>query len=123
MDALALGLETLLRLAGPARRGLVAGNHDSAELFEALAPLLRPRGVHLIGDISAPTRARCSGPDELGVPAMVAGFPFLREGKVVDFMRDAGDWYTAYAEKVAAITRAYNEALMASPRAQTPCRY
>ena len=45
---------------------------------------------------------------------MVAGFPFLREGRVVDFMREAGEWYRAYADKVAAITRAYNEALIAA---------
>ena len=44
MDAFALGLETLLRLADRRPVVVVAGNHDSADLFEALAPLLRPRG-------------------------------------------------------------------------------
>jgi DNA repair protein SbcD/Mre11 len=119
MDALALGLETLLRLAEDRPVVAVAGNHDSAELFEALAPLLRPRGVHLIGDIRRPDEGALLGPGLLGVPAMVAGFPFLREGRVVDFMRDAGEWYTAYADKVAAITRAYNEALTAAASADT----
>ena len=33
------------------------------------------------------------GPDVLGVPARRWLFPFLREGHVVDFMRDAGEWY------------------------------
>ena len=45
-DALHLGLQTLLRLAQGRPVVAVAGNHDSAGLFEALAPLLRPaRGV------------------------------------------------------------------------------
>ena len=115
IDALALGLETLLRLAERRPVVAVAGNHDSADLFEALAPLLRPRGVHLIGDDqAAPTEGALLGPDVLGVPAVVAGFPFLREGRVVDFMREAGEWYRAYADKVAAITAAYNEALVAA---------
>ena len=114
MDAFALGLETLLRLADRRPVVIVAGNHDSADLFEALAPLLRPRGVHLIGDIKRPDEGALLGPDRLGVPAVVAGFPFLREGRVVDFMREAGEWYRAYADRVAAVTRAYNEALVAA---------
>ena len=114
MDAFALGLETLLRLADRRPVVIVAGNHDSADLFEALAPLLRPRGVHLIGDIKRPDEGALLGPDRLGLPAVVAGFPFLREGRVVDFMREAGEWYRAYADRVAAVTRAYNEALVAA---------
>lgn len=118
MDAFALGLESLLRLADGRPVVVVAGNHDSPELFEALAPLLRPRGVHMIGDIKRPGEGAVLGPDRLGVPAVVAGFPFLREGRVVDFMREAGEWYRVYADKVAAITRAYNEALVAAAGAQ-----
>ena len=114
MDALTLGLETLLQLAERRPVVAVAGNHDSAELFEALAPLVRPRGVQLIGDIRRPDDGGLLGPDELGVPVVLACFPFLREGRVVDFMLEAGEWYRAYADKVAAITRAYNEALIAT---------
>jgi exonuclease SbcD len=111
-DALQLGLQTLVRL-GDARPVIaVAGNHDSAGLFEALAPLLRPRDVFLIGDVKRPDEGAVLGPHELGVPAVVAGFPFLREGRVVDFMLEAGTWYRAYADKVAAITRAYNDVLV-----------
>jgi exonuclease SbcD len=112
MDAFALGLETLLRLGERRPVVAVAGNHDSPELFEALAPLLRPRGVFLIGDVKRPDGGALLGPSELGVPAVVAGFPFLREGRVVDFMRDAGEWYRAYAERVAAIAGRYNDALV-----------
>jgi DNA repair protein SbcD/Mre11 len=112
MDAFTLGLETLQRLAQRRPVVVVAGNHDSGELFEALAPLLRARRVFLVGQIKRPDDGALLGPDELGVPAVVACFPFLREGRVVDFMRDAGEWYRAYAERVAAIAGRYNEALV-----------
>ena len=46
-----------------------------------------------------PDQGALLGPDVLGVPAVVAGFPFLREGRVVDFMAEAGEWYRAYAER------------------------
>jgi exonuclease SbcD len=91
---------------------VVAGNHDAPELFDALAPLLRDRGVHVIGRIKAPNAGALLGPDVLGVPTVVAGFPFLREGRVIDFMADTGKWYGAYAQKIAAITDAYNTALV-----------
>lgn len=116
VDALALGIETLVRLA--ARRPViaVAGNHDSPDLFEALAPLLRDqgRGVHLVGTIKRPDAGGLLGPEALGVDAVVACFPFLREGRVVDFMHDAGGWYGEYASRVAKVTAAYNEALVAA---------
>ena len=113
MDALTLGLESLLRLAEGRPVVAVAGNHDSPELFEALAPLLRPRNVFLTGKVKRPDEGGLHGPEELGVPAVVASFPFLREGHVVDFMKDAGEWYGAYAGRVAGITGHYNEALVA----------
>jgi len=113
VEALSLGLGALLRLAEDRPVVVVAGNHDSPELFDALAPLLRPRGVHAVGAIRPPDDGGLLGPDVLGVPAVVACFPFLREGRVVDFMRDAGKWYGQYAERVAQITTAYNSALVA----------
>lgn len=113
MDAFTLGLETLQRLGRRRPVVAVAGNHDSPELFEALAPLLRPLHVFLIGDIKRPDAGALLGPDELGVAAVVAGLPFLREGRVVDFMRDTGEWYRAYAERIAAIAGRYNDALVA----------
>jgi exonuclease SbcD len=112
VEALSLGLGALLRLAVGRPLVVVAGNHDAPELFEALSPLLRQRGVHAIGRIRSPDAGGLLGPDELGVPAVVAGFPFLREGRVVDFMAEAGRWYGQYAEKVAAIAAAYNAALV-----------
>jgi exonuclease SbcD len=118
VEALSLGLGALLRLAADRPVVVVAGNHDSPELFDALAPLLRQRGVHAIGTIRSPDAGGVLGPDELGVGAVVAGFPFLREGRVVDFMAETGRWYGQYAEKVAAITAAYNEALVARAGAE-----
>jgi DNA repair protein SbcD/Mre11 len=114
IDALELGLRTLVRLGEGRPVVAVAGNHDSPELFEALAPLLRPRGVHLVGRIRRPDDGGILGPDVLGVPARIACVPFLREGQVVDFMRDAGQWYAGYAERIARICGALNEALMAT---------
>jgi exonuclease SbcD len=112
VEALSLGLGSLLRLAEGRPVVVVAGNHDAPELFEALSPLLRQRGVHAIGRIRAPDAGGMLGPEDLGVPAVVAGFPFLREGRVVDFMAETGSWYGQYAEKVAAIAAAYNAALI-----------
>jgi DNA repair protein SbcD/Mre11 len=112
VEALSLGLGALLRLANGRPVVAVAGNHDAPELFEALSPLLRQRGVHVIGRIRPPEDGGILGPDELGVPAVVAGFPFLREGRVVDFMAETGSWYGRYAERVAALSAAYNDALV-----------
>jgi exonuclease SbcD len=112
VDALSLGLGALQRLARGRPVVVVAGNHDAPELFEALAPLLRDRRVHLVGAIRPPDAGGLLGPEDLGVPAVVAGFPFLREGRVVDFMAETGRWYGQYAEKVAALTTAYNAALV-----------
>ena len=76
VEALSLGLGSLLRLAEGRPVVVVAGNHDAPELFEALSPLLRQRGVHAIGRIRAPDAGGMLGPEDLGVPALVAGFPF-----------------------------------------------
>jgi exonuclease SbcD len=112
VESLSLGLSALLRLGAGRPVVVVAGNHDAPDLFDALAPLMRDHGVHLIGRIKAPDAGGLLGPDELGLPAVVAGFPFLREGRVIDFMADTGKWYGAYAQKIAALTDAYNTALV-----------
>ena len=115
IDALALGIETMVRLAERRPVVVVAGNHDSPDLFEALGPLLRDqgRGMHLVGTVKRPDQGGLLGPAELGVDAVVACFPFLREGRVVDFMRDAGQWYGEYAVRMSKITAAYNDELVA----------
>ena len=112
VESLSLGLSALLRLGQGRPVIVVAGNHDAPDLFDALAPLMRDRGVHLIGRIRSPRAGGVLGPAELGVPAVVAGFPFLREGRVVDFMTETGSWYGTYADKIATLTDAYNTALV-----------
>jgi DNA repair protein SbcD/Mre11 len=119
VDALSLGLRGLLQLAEGRPVVAVAGNHDSPELFDAIAPLIRGqgRGIHLVGGIRRPEEGGILGPDELGVPALVGCLPFLREGRVVDFMRDAGEWYGQYADRVAGLCAAFDAALVARARA------
>ncbi|NND83521.1 MAG: exonuclease subunit SbcD, partial [Acidimicrobiia bacterium] len=55
-EAIGLALDGLVRLADGGNRQVVvvAGNHDSPKLFNALAPVLRPLGVHLVGDLLPP---------------------------------------------------------------------
>jgi len=114
IEALEVGLRTLVRLGERRPVVAVAGNHDSPELFEALAPLLRPRGVHLVGRVARPDEGGILGPETLGVPARVACLPFLREGQIVDFMRDTGQWYASYADRIARLCAALNESLIAT---------
>ena len=115
MEALQVGLAGLVRLTGGGARPVVvvAGNHDSSDLFEALAPFLTGWGIHLVGAIKPP--------DDGGVlrlatgagDALVACLPFLREGRVVDFMADTDRWYGQYAERVRRLTEAYSDYLVA----------
>ena len=111
-DALGVGIEALIRLADGGRRPVVAiaGNHDSPELFEVLAPLVRPMGVHLIGQIKRPGDAVLHIDTAAG-RAAVACVPFLREGRVVDFMLDTGEWYGEYQSRLSGIFRAMGNAL------------
>ena len=69
--------------------------------------------MFLTGTVKRPDEGGLLGPETLGVAAVVASFPFLREGRVVDFMKEAGEWYGEYAGRVAGITSVYNEALVA----------
>jgi len=112
VEALRLVMDTLRRLASDARPVVaIAGNHDSAELFELLASLVAPWNIHLVGEIKRPAEGGvldlCAGTER----ALVACFPFLREGKVVDFMQQTDGWYTQYAERVALLCKAYNDHL------------
>jgi exonuclease SbcD len=109
LDALQLGLASLVALAAGGSRPVVvvAGNHDSADLFETLRPLMEPFGVHLRGEVQRPDEG---GVVELALPsgrALVACLPFLREGRVVDFMADTGRWYGQYAERIRLLTDVY----------------
>ncbi len=107
--ALEVGFSGLARLAAGGQRPVVvvAGNHDSPEFFEALAPFLRTANIHLVGTIKAPTEGGVLELETGAGRALVACFPFLREGRVVDFMGDTDRWYGQYAERVRRLTAAY----------------
>ncbi len=115
MEALQVGLAGLVRLTGGGARPVVvvAGNHDSAELFEALAPFLAGWGIHLVGSIKAPEAGGALRLETGAGEAIVACLPFLREGRVVDFMADTDRWYGQYAERVRRLTEAYAEHVIA----------
>jgi len=114
IDALRLAFAGLSKLtAGGTRQVVVvAGNHDSPDLFETLAPYLAPAGIHLVGEIKPPTEGGLVEVDTVGGRAVVACFPFLRQGRAVDFMAETGRWYGAYADRVRSITEAYSEAAL-----------
>jgi exonuclease SbcD len=107
---LGLVLETLVRLAATGARVVaVPGNHDSAELFEVLAPYLDEEGVALV---HKPLRPEAGGvvrvPARDGrTSAQVACLPFLHEAHVVDFMAETNQWHQSYADRVRALCHHY----------------
>lgn len=113
VEALRVGLEGLVRLARSGDRPVVvvAGNHDSPDLFETLAPFLEPFGVHLVGRIKPPDDGGIATLDTPAGRAHVACFPFLRAAQTVDFMSKVDSWYGAYADRVRRLTERYSEAL------------
>ena len=111
-DALGVGIDALVRLADGGKRQVVAiaGNHDSPDLFDVLAPLVQPFGVHLVGAMRRPADGVLLLDTAHG-RAAVGCVPFLREGRVVDFMAESGQWYGAYKERLARIFDAYGRVL------------
>lgn len=109
-EALRLALDALVRLADGGRRPVVvvAGNHDSPRLFEALAPVLRPLGVHLVGDLRAPSDGGALVLETTGGTCVVCCVPFVTQGRVVDFMDDPGRAYGTYADRMQAIIRPHH---------------
>ena len=114
IDALRVALDGLVGLTGEGSRPVVvvAGNHDSGDLFEALAPFLAGWGIYLIGRIKPPADGGVLELDTASGRAVVAGLPFLREGHVVDFMADADRWYGQYAERIRRLTEVYSDHLV-----------
>ncbi len=110
VDALDIAFGGLAMLAGSGRRPVVviAGNHDSPQLFEALAPFLRGAGIHLVGDIKRPDEGAVLELETGAGRAVVSCFPFLREGRVVDFVAEADEWYKHYADRLRHISEAYS---------------
>ena len=111
-DALGTGIEALVRLAEGGKRPVVAiaGNHDSPDLLDVLAPLVLPFGVHLVGGLRRPAEGVLLLDTAHG-RAAVGCVPFLREGRVVDFMAASGQWYGTYKERLARIFAEYGRVL------------
>ena len=107
---LGLVLETLVRLADTGARVIaVPGNHDSADLFEVLAPHLeaatvtlvaRPRRPEQGGVVTLPARDGATA-------AQVACLPFLHEAQSVDFMADSEEWHKSYAQRIRSLCHHY----------------
>lgn len=116
LEGLKLVIDTLIALTGGGKRAVVAvaGNHDSGDLFEVLAPLLAASEVYLIGDIKRPDDGGVLSLDTPAGRCAVACFPFLREGRVVDFMSDKDSWYGTYADKIRDISSTYAQAAVAA---------
>lgn len=108
-EAIHLALSTLVRLADGGRRPVVvvAGNHDSPRLFEALAPVLLPLGVHLVGDARPPGRGGVLEFATPGGKAMVSCVPYVPQSKVVDFMDEPGTVHANFAQRMQAIIEAH----------------
>jgi exonuclease SbcD len=113
VEALHVALDGLVRLARGGGRPVivVAGNHDSPELFETLSRFLAPFGVHLVGSIKAPADGGIITVETGAGRAHVACFPFLRAAQTVDFMAKVDSWYGAYADRVRRLTEHYAGAL------------
>lgn len=109
VPSLRTALDGLVALTGGGERPVVAiaGNHDSASLFETLAPFLAPTNVHLVGDIKRPDGGGVLDLATPGGRAVVSCFPFLRAGRVIDFIAEADEWYKKYADRLQAISEAY----------------
>jgi exonuclease SbcD len=110
VDALAAGLQGVVALTGNGRRRVVvvAGNHDSSDLFETLAPFLEPAGVHMVGKIKRPDQGGVLTLETAAGRAHVACFPFLRSSQAIDFMERTDAWYRGYANRVRLITERYS---------------
>lgn len=109
LESIGVVIDALMRLASEGRTVVaMPGNHDSAQLFEILSPLLKSHRIRFVSRILRP---------ELGgvikVPsidgdhaASVGVVPFLHEAQVVDFMKDVEDWYKGYAHRIRLIASA-----------------
>jgi exonuclease SbcD len=109
VEAMGIAFSGLVSLTVGGTRPVVviAGNHDSPGFFEALAPFLRGQNIHLVGEIHRPEDGGVLELDTPGGRALVSCFPFLREGRVVDFLAEADEWYKLYADRLARISERY----------------
>jgi exonuclease SbcD len=109
VEVLRIGFEGLVALTGGGRRAVVviAGNHDSPALFEALAPFLSAHHIHLVGEVKPPEENVLSI-DTAGGRALVSCFPYLREGRAFHAFERPDEQYGKYADRLRRISEAYS---------------
>ncbi len=110
IEALDVAFSGLVELSSNGRRPVVviAGNHDSAGFFEALAPFLRGYNIHMVGEIRRPDKGGVLDLETLHGRAVVSCFPFLREGRAFHVWDAIEDHYKQYADRLRAISEAYS---------------
>jgi exonuclease SbcD len=110
VEALEIAFDGLVALSDEARRPVVviAGNHDSPGLFDALAPFLRPQNIHLVGGIRRPDDGAVLDLQTPGGRAVVSAFPFLREGRAFNVWEPTEEHYKKYADRLRSISEAYS---------------
>ncbi|RPI20121.1 MAG: exonuclease subunit SbcD, partial [Actinobacteria bacterium] len=86
---------------------VIAGNHDSPGLFEALAPYLHAANIHLVGDIKRPDEGGVLDLTTGAGRAVVSCFPFLREGRAFNVWSPVEEHYQRYADRLRRIAEAY----------------
>lgn len=110
IEALDAGLSGLVDLSAGGRRPVVviAGNHDSAGFFEALAPFLHGHNIHMVGEIKRPDAGGVLDIETAAGRAVVSCFPFLREGRAFHVWDAVEEHYKQYADRLRAISEAYS---------------
>ena len=110
IEALDAGLSGLVDLSAGGRRPVVviAGNHDSAGFFEALAPFLHGHNIHMVGEIKRPDAGGVLDIETAAGRAVVSCFPFLREGRAFHVWDAVEEHYKQYADRLRGISEAYS---------------
>jgi exonuclease SbcD len=110
IEAMEVAFSGLVALTDGGKRPVVviAGNHDSAGFFEALAPFLKAQNIHLVGEIKRPDGGGVLNLDTSSGRAVVSCFPFLREGRAFHVWDAVQDHYKQYADRLQAISEAYS---------------
>jgi len=83
---------------------VIAGNHDHPRRVQALAPILKPLGLHLLGE---PAAAADGGVATItsaaGERAVIASLPWVHERQAIEFVQlnqEVGAAYRQYAEQL-----------------------
>lgn len=117
LDLAWTGLRNLAELAPVV---VIAGNHDSPQLFDFFAAMLGPQPrIHFVGQPKSPSQGgilkfHCSGQT-----AKLACLPFVHANRMLkDFDQDLGTRMVSYADRLMRLQRAYAEALQKGYQAQ-----